>query len=196
MSDIVGKCFGVDNGAKVEDAANIDGWYSENDNENESDDFVAIWARDTLGLSEMQYRKSPFASLLLTTHFYPPPDKTHKQQKTSKNPCVPRRTEITHARECPLWAYALRGVGPLPLPKGQDGSHRHHPFQQIPRSSIRRPPAHLLSIYFRRYLRQLIATLDQGVKEQYNTGTIEKLRREVVQHLYRLSVPFHDRPLR
>ena len=109
----------------------------------------------------------PSYSLLISI---PPPDKTHKQQKTSKNPCVPRQTEITHAHECPLWAYARRGVGPLPLPKGQNGSHRHHPFQQIPRSSIHRPPAHLLSIYFRRYLRQLIATLDQGVKNNITLG--------------------------
>ena len=81
VSDMVGKCFGVDNGAKVEDAANINGWYSENDNENESDDFVAIWARYTLGLSEMQYRKSPFASLLLTTHFIPPQTTTKDLEK-------------------------------------------------------------------------------------------------------------------
>ena len=88
VGDMVEKCFGVDNGAKVEGAANINGWYSENEheNENETDDVVAIWARDTLGLSEMQYRKSPLASLLLTTHFYSPPDQKTQTTKDLEKP--------------------------------------------------------------------------------------------------------------
>ena len=78
VSDMVGKCFGVDNGAQVEDASNINGWYSENDNENESDDFVAIWARDTLGLSNTASPPSPpFYSLLISI----PPQTKHTNNK-------------------------------------------------------------------------------------------------------------------
>lgn len=60
VGDMVGKCFGaaegarstavVKNGQIVSDAAA--------NGEKEGGDLVAIWARDTLGLSEVQYRES------------------------------------------------------------------------------------------------------------------------------------------
>ena len=61
VGDMVEKCFGAADEAHsragIKGDGQIEGDAAAN-GQKESDDLVAIWARDTLGLTEVQYRKS------------------------------------------------------------------------------------------------------------------------------------------
>lgn len=74
VGDMVENCFGAAEGARSRGDGRAMGDGVE-DGEKESGDLVAIWARDTLGLTEGQYRKSSrvdwLCEIMLQTFAYP-----------------------------------------------------------------------------------------------------------------------------